>query len=68
MGRQHVQRPQGRKELDSSGSSRETSVVSEVSEGSVRGRAGERPDGHKVSLTVCVKDQYLSEMGPTEVT
>ena len=68
MGRQHVQRPQGRKELDSLGSLRETSVVSEVSEGSVRGRAGERPDGQEVSLTVCIKDQNLSEMGPTEVT
>ena len=46
-----MQRPQGRKELDSFGSLREASVASEVSEGSARRRAGEWPEGHMASLT-----------------
>lgn len=67
-GRKRVQRPQGRKEPDSSGSLREASAASEASEGSARRRAGARLEGHAASLTVCVKDQSLSETGATEVT
>ena len=67
-GRKDMQRPQSRKELDSFGSLREASAATEVSEGSARRRAGEWPEGHMASLTACVKDQSLSEMGATEVT
>lgn len=63
-----MQRPQGRKEPDSFGSFREASVASEASEGSARRRAGERPEGHVASLTVCIKDRSLSETGAAEVT